>query len=69
MVKEEGKPTNEMWPEFPPWEHVEYKDQIEEYFKIVKRLSNMGLNPKTNIPSCLSQKLTLLKNLALVLRL
>jgi hypothetical protein len=32
MVKEEKKPRKETWLEFPPWEHVYYKDQIEEYF-------------------------------------
>jgi hypothetical protein len=37
MVKEEKKPKKEMWPKFPPWEHVDYKDQIEEYFKLLKR--------------------------------
>ncbi len=56
MVKEEKKPRKKTWLEFPPWEHVDYKDQIEEYFKIVKRLSNVGLNLKTKIPNCLVTK-------------
>jgi len=45
-----------MWLEFLPWEHVDYKNQIEEYFKTIKRLSNVGLNPKIEIPSCLITK-------------
>jgi hypothetical protein len=27
MVKEEKEPRKEMWLEFPPWEHADYKDQ------------------------------------------
>jgi hypothetical protein len=53
MVKEKEKPRRKMWLEFPPWEHVNYKGQIEEYLKTVRRLSNVGLNPKIVIPSCL----------------
>lgn len=36
--------------QFPPWEHVEFKDQIELYFKIVRQFNNCGLNPKTDFP-------------------
>jgi hypothetical protein len=33
MVKEEKKPSKvEMWLEFPPWEDVEYKDTLFQYF-------------------------------------
>jgi len=56
MVKEEKKLRKETWLEFPPWEHVYYKDQIEEYFQIVRRLSNVGLNFKRKIRSCLVTK-------------
>jgi hypothetical protein len=56
MVKEKEKPKRIMWLEFPSWEHVDYKYQTKEYFKIVKRLSNVGLNLKTKIPSCLVTK-------------
>jgi len=34
--------------EFLPWDHMEYRYQIEEYFKIVRKLNNEGLNPKAN---------------------
>jgi hypothetical protein len=36
--------------EFPPWDYVPYKDQIEDYFKTVKKLSGEGFNPKANFP-------------------
>ncbi len=56
MVKEKKNPRKETWPKFPPWEHVDYKDQTEEYFKTIRRLNNVGLNLKTKIPSCLVTK-------------
>jgi hypothetical protein len=49
MVKVEKKMKKEVCLKFLPWNHVEYKSQIEEYFKIVKKLNNEGLNPKANI--------------------
>jgi hypothetical protein len=39
MVKEKKKPKKETWPKFPPWEGVDYKDQIVKYFKTIKRSS------------------------------
>jgi len=68
MVKEKEKPRRKMWLEFPPWEHVDYKDQTEEYFKTVRRLSNVGLNPKQKSLVVLSQRLTLSRFLALVVK-
>jgi hypothetical protein len=35
--------------DFLPLDHMEYKYQIEEYFKIVRKLNNEGINPKANI--------------------
>jgi hypothetical protein len=53
MVKEERKFKKvDMWPKFPPWEPVDYKNQIKHYFKTIRRLNNEGLNPKTKIPTC-----------------
>ncbi len=50
-----------MWLEFPPWEHVDYKDQTKAYFKTLKRLSNVRLNPKTKVPNCLVTKVDLVE--------
>jgi hypothetical protein len=62
MVKEERKPRKvDMWPKFPPWEHVEYKNQTKHYFKIVRRLNNEGLNPKTKTPPSLVTKVDITK--------
>jgi hypothetical protein len=61
MVKEKEKPRRKMWLQFPPWEHVDYKNQTEEYFKIVKRLSNVGLIPKTKIPNCVITKVEIVE--------
>jgi hypothetical protein len=36
--------------EFPQWGYVPYKDQIENYFKTIKKLSGEGFNPKANFP-------------------
>ncbi len=36
--------------EFPPWDYVPYKDQTENYFRIVRKLSGKGFNPKANFP-------------------
>jgi hypothetical protein len=36
--------------EFPPWDYVPYKNQIEDYFKIIRKLSGEGFNPKANFP-------------------
>jgi hypothetical protein len=36
MVKEEKKWISELDLEFPPWEHANFKDQAEHYFKIVR---------------------------------
>jgi hypothetical protein len=48
MGKEKKKPKKEnLYLEFPPWMPIEYKDQIEHYFTIVRRLNNVGSNPKT----------------------
>jgi len=32
-------------PKFPPWEHLDFSLQIEEYFFVVKHLHSKGLNP------------------------
>ncbi len=29
-----------------PWEHIDFHEQIINYFAIVRELPNMGLNPK-----------------------
>jgi len=34
----------------PPWEHVNFKDQIEHYFKTVRQLNDFRLNPKIEFP-------------------
>jgi len=46
MVKKERKAK---WEDakFPSWEVVNYWFQTKEYFSIVKKLHNKGLNPKT----------------------
>jgi hypothetical protein len=51
MVKEEIKKVLKKNTKFPPWEDINYWLQIEEYFFIVKKLHNGGLNPKTNLTS------------------
>jgi hypothetical protein len=48
MVKVKKKMKKEVCFEFQPWDHVEYKSQIEEYFKTIKKLSNEGFNLKAN---------------------
>lgn len=50
-MKVEKKVKREAFFEFPPWDHVDYKDQIEEYFKIVRKFNNQGLNPRSSIPT------------------
>jgi hypothetical protein len=39
MVKAKKK-MKEVCFEFPPWDHVEYKNKIEKYFKTVRKLNN-----------------------------
>jgi hypothetical protein len=56
MVNEKEKPRRKMWLEFPPWEHIDYKNQTKVYFKTIRKLSNVGLNRKTKTPSCLVTK-------------
>ncbi len=43
-VKREGNSK------FPPWDFVPYKDQIEDYFRIIKKLSGKGFNAKAHFP-------------------
>ncbi len=50
MGKVDRKLKREMNFEFPPWDYVPYKNQIEEYFKIIRKLSGEGFNPKANFP-------------------
>jgi len=59
------KPKKEMWPKFPPWEHADYKDQIKKYFKTIRRLSYVGLNLETKMPSCLVTKADIIEILSL----
>jgi hypothetical protein len=35
--------------EYPPWAHVEYYLQMEDFFNKVCDLPNEGLNPKTDL--------------------
>jgi hypothetical protein len=35
--------------EFPPWEPIDYWLQTKEYFMLIKRLNNIGLNLKINL--------------------
>jgi hypothetical protein len=48
-MKVEKKVKREASFEFPPWDHVDYKDQIEKYFKIVRKFNNQGFNHRLNI--------------------
>jgi hypothetical protein len=50
-MKVEKKVKREAFFEFPPWDHVDHKDQIEEYFKTVRKFNNQRLNPRSNIPT------------------
>jgi hypothetical protein len=50
MGKADRKVKREANFEFPPWDYVPYKDQTEDYFKIIKKLSGEGFNPKANFP-------------------
>lgn len=50
-MKVEKKMKREASYEFFPWDRVDYKDQIEEYFKIVRKPNNQGLNPRLSIPT------------------
>jgi hypothetical protein len=54
MVKEDkrGKEENKLkkevnreFPEFFPWDHVDYHEQIVEFFANIKELLSRGLNP------------------------
>jgi hypothetical protein len=49
MVKEEIRKVKQENKKFSPWEIVNYWLQIEEYFIVVKKLHNGGLNPKKNL--------------------
>ncbi len=51
MVKEEIKKVKNENTKFPQWEAIDYWVQTEEYFFVVKKLHNGGLNPKTNLTS------------------
>jgi hypothetical protein len=54
MVKEEKKPRiSGLDLEFPQWVPMEFKDQIETYFKFVRKFNGNGLNLKTNCSSLL----------------
>jgi hypothetical protein len=48
-MKVEKKVKREASFEFPPWDHIDYKDQIEEYFKTVRKFNNKGFNPRSSI--------------------
>jgi hypothetical protein len=50
MGKADRKMKRETNFEFPPWDYVRYKNQIENYFKIIRKLSGEGFNPKANFP-------------------
>ncbi len=50
MGKTDKKLKRETNFEFPPWDYVPYKNQIEDYFKIIRKLSGEGFNPKANFP-------------------
>jgi hypothetical protein len=40
IMKVQKKMKREAFYEFLPWDHINYKDQIEECFKIVRTLNN-----------------------------
>ncbi len=47
---------------FPSWEPIEFHEQTKEYFEVIGKLSNMGLNLKLDITNMnMSQSLTLKK--------
>jgi hypothetical protein len=48
MGKANRKVKREVNSKFPPWDYVPYKDQTKYYFKIIRKLSGEGFNPKTN---------------------
>jgi hypothetical protein len=50
-MKVEKKVKKEASFEFPPWDHINYKDQIEEYFKTIRKFKNQGFNPRSSIPT------------------
>jgi hypothetical protein len=50
MVNEKIKLKSKLDLEFPPWEHVDFKDRIEHYFKTVRQFNDSRLNPKSNFP-------------------
>jgi hypothetical protein len=50
MAKVDRKVKREANSEFPPWDYVPYKDQSENYFMNVRKLSGEGFNPKANFP-------------------
>jgi hypothetical protein len=48
MVKEEIRNVKKENTKFPLWEVIDYWFETKEYFFVVKKLHNKGLNPKTN---------------------
>ncbi len=50
MGKVDRKVKKEVNFEFLPWDFVLYKYQIENYFKIIRKLSGEGFNRKANFP-------------------
>jgi hypothetical protein len=47
--------------EFPPWDHVAYKDQIKKYFRIVTKLNVEGFNPKVIFPTNIVSDLNIIE--------
>ncbi len=37
--------------EFPPWDHVAYKNQIEKYFRTIRKMNIKRFNLKANFPT------------------
>jgi hypothetical protein len=50
MGKADRKLKRETNFEFPPWDYLPYKNQFEDYFKIIRKLSGEAFNPKANFP-------------------
>jgi len=48
--KVDRKVKREANSKFLPWDYVPYKDQMEDYFKTVRKLNGEGFNPKANFP-------------------
>jgi hypothetical protein len=50
MGKVDRKVKREANSQFPSWDYVPYKDQNENYFMIVRKLSGEGFNTKGDFP-------------------